>query len=332
MGTSHRGLPLQEMIRETREGLAGFFHLPDDYTVALGIGGATLLFDMIGLGMVKKKSLHYVCGEFSQKWHRAHAAIPWIEAEEAAVEFGQGLSPEDREGADFIACTLNETSTGAMIDRIPEVGDDTLLGIDATSGAGQCPCDVSKTDVFFFSPQKTFASEGGLFVCILSPKAKERIAQIGADPSRYVPGIMDWPTCLRYSEKNQTYSTPALSTIFLLNEQIKSMAAFGGYEAVQRHAREKTDTVYGWAQEKEYLSPYIGEEKYRSLSVCTIDVDRRYDVPGMLKVLEEKRLVYNIASYRKLGRNQFRISAFHSISIENIRRLTGLLSFVIEEG
>ena len=144
-----------------------------------------------------------------------------------------------------------------MIDALPKTGDGVLLGIDATSGAGQCPCDISMTDVFFFSPQKTFAGEGGLFVCILSPKARRRIEQIGSNPSRYIPGIMDWSACLAHSEKNQTYSTPALSTVFLLNEQIKRMVAFGGHEAVEQHAREKAGIVYAWAQQKDYLSPYI---------------------------------------------------------------------------
>ena len=331
LGTGHRSRPLKKAIQEVRSGLADYFRLPDGYSVALGIGGSTLLFDMIGLGLVKKKSLHHTCGEFSHKWFLAHAAIPWIEAEEVAADFGEGISPEDRRDADFIACTLNETSTGAMIDSLPEVGEDTLLGIDATSGAGQCPCDLSKTDVFFFSPQKTFASEGGLFVCILSPKAKKRIEAIGCDQTRYIPHFMDWSVCLKYSEKNQTYSTPSLSTIFLLNEQIKRMNAFGGYEATQRHAREKAQVVYKWAEEKDYLSPYIRQMRYRSLSVCTIDVDRRYDVAQIIEALEKERIVYNIGSYRKLDRNQFRISVFHNIRLEDIQRLTKMLSFIIEK-
>ena len=329
LGTSHRKAPLKTVIQEVRKRIHHYFDLPDSYTVALGNGGATFLFDMVGLGMVVKKSIHYTCGEFSKKWYKAHANIPWIEAQEVSVPFGQGVTPRPHGDADFIACTLNETSTGAMIDAFPDVDDHTLIGVDATSGAGQCACDVSKIDVFFFSPQKVFASEGGLFICILSPKACERIAKIQHDTTRYIPEIMNWMTCLDNSRKNQTYTTPSLSTIFLLNQQLKKLIAAGGLQKVQQEAQKKASFVYDWADRKDYLSPYIKEKRYRSCSVATIDVE--YPVSKILEFLEKKNLVYNINSYRKLGRNQFRIALFPNITFENIQRLTGLLSFILEK-
>ncbi len=334
MGTGHRGPPFKDIVKSVRENVARYFKLPKDYTVLMGNGGATLLFDMIGLGLVRESSVHYTCGEFSKKWYKAHKNIPWIKAQEVSVDYGMGITPlEETFGdADLIACTLNETSTGAMVDRFPEIhGRDILLGIDATSGAAQCPCDVSKVDVFFFSPQKVFASDGGLFVCILSPKAKARAEEINANLGRYIPHIMNWKTCIEHSEKNQTYTTAALATVFLLNEQLEKLISFGGYEKVQEYARKKATFVYGWADKKDYLAPYIKEERYRSLSVCTIDVDEKYNVSPILNFLKEQRLVYNINSYRKLKRNQFRVAVFHGIAFENLQKLTGLLSFLIEK-
>ena len=169
LGTSHRKPVVKNLVKEMQDGVRKYFNVPSDYTIALGNGGATLLFDMLGLGIVDKKIVHHTCGEFSQKWYKSSALIPWIEAQEVAVDFGQGVDATNVAGADVIAVTLNETSTGVQIKGLPEVDADTILAVDATSGAGQVPCDVSKTDIFFFSPQKVFASEGGLWIAIMSP-------------------------------------------------------------------------------------------------------------------------------------------------------------------
>ena len=329
MGTSHRKPAVKNLVRDVQEGVSRYFGLPDDYTVAMGNGGATLLFDMMGLGMVEKRSAHFTCGEFSEKWFKSHNSIPWIEAEKHGVEFGKGVTASNIDGADFIATTLNETSTGVMFNSLPTVGDDTILAVDATSGGAQCPCDVTKTDTYFFSPQKVFASDGGLFVSCMSPKAKERALKIAADTSRYVPGIMDWKTCLDNSDKNQTYNTPAIATLWMLNEQLKVMNEVG-YKAVQENGRRKADHVYNWANEKPYLSCFIEEEQYRSTAVATINLDEKISAPDLCKRLHDLGYVYGIESYRKLGKNQFRIALFYNISEEDIQKLTQLLSHAIE--
>lgn len=331
MGTSHRGAPLVDEVRSLKANLRGFFGLPDGHEVVLGVGGATTLFDMVGLGMVRRGSLHHVCGEFSDKWRRAHGRVPWISTRAAEAPPGEGVDPAPPgDGEDLLALTLNETSTGAMLDRLPAPGGDALVCVDATSGAGQCPCDVAATDVFFFSPQKVLASEGGLFVCFLSPKARERIREVAGDGGRFVPASMDWTACLEASAKNQTCATPALATIFLMNRQLEAMIASGGLGRAQEAAREKARLVYGWAESKPYLSPFVREERHRSLSVCAIDVDPRHDVRALLSVLARRGHARDLGAYRKLGRNQVRIAIFHAVPAEDLERLTGLLSFMIE--
>ena len=330
LGTSHRKDAVKNLGKEITAGLNKYFDLPEGYTVCYGNGGATLLFDMIGLGLVEKKSVHYTCGEFSSKWYKSHANIPWIEAENLSVDFGQGQELNGSEhDADMVCATLNETSTGVIINDLPSVREDQLLAIDATSGGGQVPCDLSKVDVFFFSPQKVFASEGGLFVSILSPKARERALRIAQDKSRYIPDIMCWEKTITNSDKFQTYNTPSISTLFFLNEQIKLMNEVG-YENVQRLGREKADILYSWAEEKSYLSPYVQDKKYRSNVVCTIDVDDSLPVNDLLKTLHESKIVYGIESYRKLGRNQFRIGVFHNVSESDVIKLRDLLTHCLE--
>ncbi len=329
MGTSHRKPAVKNVVKEIQDGLIKYFNIPSDYLVVLGNGGATLLFDMIALGIVEKKATHFTCGEFSEKWFKSSKLVPWITTEQVGVEFGKGINGVATQGSDLIAVTLNETSTGVQLSKLPVVDANTILAVDATSGGGQCPCDVSKTDIYFFSPQKVFASDGGLWIAIMSPKALARAKKIAADKSRYIPDIMNWPNAISNSEQNQTYNTPALATLFMMNEQVKLMNLLG-YAEVQKLAQKKADLLYGWAESKSYLSAFIEEKEFRSIAVATIDVDPKVNADDVIKFLEKKKLVYGIDGYRKLGRNQFRISMFHNISYNDLEKLTGLLSKMIE--
>ncbi|MBY0412515.1 MAG: aminotransferase class V-fold PLP-dependent enzyme [Bdellovibrionales bacterium] len=329
MGTSHRKPAVKNVVKEIQEGIAKYFNLPADYQVVLGNGGATLLFDMIALGIVEKKSTHYTCGEFSEKWFKSTKLVPWISADQVSVPFGKGINGAAVLGSDLIAVTLNETSTGVQLSALPVVDENTILAVDATSGGGQCPCDVSKVDIFFFAPQKVFASDGGLWIAIMSPKARARATKIAADKTRYVPDIMNWTQAITNSEQNQTYNTPALATLFIMNEQVKRMNELG-YDGVKKLSQKKADLLYSWAESKPYLSCYIAEKEFRSIAVATIDVDSKVNVDDVIKRLEKTKTVFGIDGYRKLGRNQFRISMFHNISYEDLEKLTKLLSFMIE--
>jgi phosphoserine aminotransferase len=329
LGTSHRREAVRKVVKEMQDGLRTYFKLPSDYEVVIGNGGATMLWDMIGLGMIEKKPYHFVCGEFSDKWLRANKNIPWLTPDAKKVEFGQGINPTAMPGHDFVACTLNETSTGVMLTDLPQVDANTILSIDATSGAGQIPIDFKKSDLYYFSPQKVFASEGGFYVAILSPKAIERANKIAKDNSRFIPESFKWSHAIEYSKQNQTYNTPAISTIFFLNEQVKLMNKMGE-DRVVNEAKKKANLMYGWAKEKPYLNAFIQEEKFRSLTVATIDLDEKYKVDDLAAVLRAQGVAYDIDAYRKLGRNQYRIGMFHNVSYDNLEKLTKIISLAVE--
>lgn len=329
LGTSHRKSAVKNVVKEIQEGLRSYFNLSDDKSVLLGNGGATFLFDMLALGMVNKKTVHYTCGEFSQKWYKASAKVPWIEAIEKKVDFGHGQNAQVIGGEDFIATTLNETSTGVQIGQLPKVDASTILAVDATSGAGQCPIDIEASDVYFFSPQKVFASEGGLWVAIVSNKARERALKIEQDKQRYIPEIMSWKLAIENSDLNQTYNTPSITGLFFLAEQIKDMNKLGQDQVVAQ-AHKKAKHVYDWAESRPYLSAYVKDPEFRSISVATINVDEKYPMEDLLKVLHKQKVVYGIEAYRKLGKNQLRISLFHNIKFDDLEKLTTLISKAIE--
>lgn len=327
MGTSHRKLPVINLVKEIQDQIRQYFQLPTDYQILLGNGGASLLFDMIGLGLVEHEIHHHICGEFSQKWFQSSQLIPWIKAISYSVDFGQGISGEKVKGRDVVAITLNETSTGVQMDCCPTVDKDTLLAVDATSGGGQIPWPVNRTDVFFFAPQKVFGSEGGTWIAILSPKAIKRITTV-SKLNRYIPVMMNWELALENSLKHQTYNTPAIASLFLLNEQLKVMNQIG-YSQVVVLAQKKAAWIYQWAEDRPYLSPYVQEVSFRSIAVATIDiVSDKISAEGIIKYLEQQRAVYGIDGYRKLNRNQFRIALFHNITFSDLQKLTQLIDYL----
>lgn len=332
LGTSHRKKAAIELGREIQTGLSQYFKLPEGYEVVFGNGGATFLFDMIGLGLVRNKSYHYCSGEFSHKWLRAHGNIPWIETSAHESEYGTNVNPKFIDGFDMICTTLNETSTGVMFTELEGFTDadmtDVLLAVDATSGGGQVKIDFNQVDVYFFSPQKVFASEGGFYVCILSPKAIKRAYELMQRDS-YRPEVMSWKHAIENSRKSQTYNTPALSTMFLLNEQIKELNILGEEQVIKK-SKAKADILYNWAIEKPYLSCFVQDQKFRSHCVATIDVDNKYPVSELTKVLREQGVILDIDGYRKLGRNQLRISLFHNVAEDDLVKLTKIISLAIE--
>jgi phosphoserine aminotransferase len=331
LGMSHRKNEVIELVKNVSHGFRTYFNLPKDYSVVFGNGGATFLWDMMGLGLVKNKSRHYTSGEFSQKWFAAHAKIPWIKCEEKSIPYGENhyLSKESTD-ADTLCITLNETSTGVQLFDLPNTTADQLLLMDATSGAGQIPVQMDKIDCYYFSPQKVFAGEGGLFIGFVSPKCKERISLISKNKERYIPEIMNWENCLSFSEKFQTYNTPSTMNFILLKKQLEIMNSLGA-EKVYALAAQKAQSIYQWAESKEYLSPYVSNKDFRSQTVATINLDDRYSASTICQFFRNEKIAFDIDSYRKLGKNQFRISLFHNIELTDIKKLCDCISYCIEQ-
>ncbi len=329
LGTSHRKPAVTSIIQEIHTGLRAYFKIPKNYQIIIGNGGATFFFDMLALGMVKESSFHFVTGEFSNKWYLAHNKVPWIKAEKKEVCLGCGLDPIDKDGFDLICTTLNETSTGVIINSIPDLKEDTLLAVDATSGGGQVPLDMSKVDIYFLSPQKIFASEGGTYIAILSPKALKRAKEIQKIENRYIPEIMSFKNAINNGVKFQTYNTPSVTSLFFLNEQLKLMNELGESEVIKQ-SQAKLELITNWVNKKDYLSFYVTDEKFRSNCVATINVSSEYSVTDLGARLRKLNIAYDIESYRKLGENQLRISLFHNVKIEDLEKLCKVISHMIE--
>ncbi len=328
MGTSHRQAPVKNTVGRVREGLATLFDLPEGYEVVLGNGGATAFWDIATFGLIRNKSQHLAFGEFSSKFASAAAAAPWLEAP-TVLKSDPGSLPEPvaEEGIDAYAWAHNETSTAVMAPVIRPADDDSLVLIDATSGAGGLPVDLSQVDTYYFAPQKSFASDGGLWIALMSPKALARAEEI-AGTDRHIPAFFDLPTAIDNSAKNQTYNTPSIATLFLMAEQLDWMNSQGGLAGMVERTTSSSDALYGWAEATSYTTPYVSNPAHRSLVIGTIDFDDAIDAAAIAKVLRANGIV-DTEPYRKLGRNQLRIAMYPAIDPSDVEKLTQAIDYVV---
>jgi phosphoserine aminotransferase len=338
MGTSHRQKPVKALVGEIRAGLAELFSLPDGYEVALGNGGATAFWDAAAFGLIRERSLHLAFGEFSQKFASVSKGAPFL-GEPVVVSADPGDAPDPASvgaqaaeaGADAIAWAHNETSTGVMAPIVRPAGaNDALVLIDATSGAGGLPVDVSQADAYYFAPQKSFAADGGLWLALLSSAAQERIAELGGS-DRWIPPFLSLATALENSLKDQTYNTPAVATLFLLNDQIRWMLDGGGLDWCVKRATLSSEQLYGWAERSGYATPFVKDVAKRSLVVGTIDFDESIDAAQIAKTLRANGVV-DVEPYRKLGRNQLRVGMFPAIEPADVQALTACIDYIVEQG
>jgi phosphoserine aminotransferase len=329
LGTSHRQAPVKSLVGRLRSGLAELWGLPDGYEVVLGNGGTTAFWDAATFGLIRQRSQHLSFGEFSSKFAQAAAAAPHLTPPDV-IESPAGTHPWPRPDADIdlYALTHNETSTGVMMDlRRPDGAGDALVAVDATSGAGGLRFDPRQVDAYYFAPQKGFASDGGLWVAVMSPAALERVARIH-ESGRWTPAFLDLSIAVEQSRLDQTYNTPALATVVLLLHQLDWMLAGGGVDFAAGRSERSAEILYGWAESSAYAKPFVAKPDERSHVVGTVDFDPSVDAATVAQVLRTNGVV-DTEPYRKLGRNQLRIAMFPAVDPADVGALTTCIDHVV---
>jgi phosphoserine aminotransferase len=328
MGTSHRQKPVKAVVGRVRDGLRELFSVPDGYEVALGNGGTTCFWDAAAFGLVRERALHLTYGEFSSKFAKVTGGAPFLaDSVVISADPGDAPAPVSQADVDVVAWAHNETSTGVMVPVSRPAGDALVL-IDATSGAGGLPVDVADADAYYFAPQKCFASDGGLWLALLSPAAQARIAELDAS-ERWIPEFLSLATALDNSKKDQTYNTPAVATLLLLADQVEWMNANGGLDWCVSRTRASSDALYGWAEASGFATPFVADAAKRSLVVGTIDFDDAVDAAAVAATLRANGIV-DTEPYRKLGRNQLRVAMFPAVDPADVQALTACIDYVVE--
>ncbi|WP_091029124.1 phosphoserine transaminase [Microbacterium oxydans] len=328
LGTSHRQAPVKNLVGSVREQLAALFRIPEGYEILVGNGGSTAFWDAAAFGLIERRSQNLVFGEFGGKFAAA-AGAPWLEAPDVRkAEPGSLTVAETVPGVDVYAWPHNETSTGvaAPVRRID--ADGALTVIDATSAAGGIDFDAAQADVYYFAPQKNLGSDGGLWFAAVSPAAIERIERIAAS-GRYIPEFLSLKNAVDNSRLNQTLNTPALTTLHLLDSQLRWILDNGGLAWAAARTSESSSVLYDWAEASSVATPFVTDAAHRSPVVATIDFDDTIDAAAIAKTLRANGIV-DTEPYRKLGRNQLRVATFVSIDPDDVRQLTRSIDFVLE--
>jgi phosphoserine aminotransferase len=330
LGTSHRQKTVKDVVRRVRTGLADLFSLPDGYEVVLGNGGTTAFWDIAAFNLVRYRAQHLVFGEFSSKFAVATGLAPFLgEPTVLSSDPGSHPVPVAEAGVDTYAFTHNETSTGVAmpIRRVAGADSDALVLVDATSGAGGLPVDVAETDCYYFAPQKSFASDGGLWIALMSPAALARVSEVHA-AGRWVPAFSDLQIAVDNSRLDQTYNTPALATLFLLADQIEWLNGLGGLAWANERTADSSSRLYTWAEKSAYAMPFVTDPDQRSQVVGTIDFDDSVDAAAVATVLRANGIV-DTEPYRKLGRNQLRVAMFPAVDPADVEALTACIDHVV---
>ena len=331
LGTSHRQKPVKSLVGRVRSGLSELFALPEGYQVILGNGGATAFWDAAAFSLIRRRAQHLTFGEFSAKFATVTKRAPFLE-DPAVISADPGDAPDPRadDDVDVYAWAHNETSTGVAVPVVRPVGasDDQLVLVDATSGAGGLPVDITQSDVYYFAPQKVFASDGGQWIALASPAAQDRIAEI-AGGDRWIPEFLSVATALDNSTKDQTLNTPAVATLFLLAEQIEWLLAQGGLDWATKRTADSSSRVYEWAERSAVATPFVARPELRSQVVATIDFDDAVDAAAVARTLRANGIV-DTEPYRKLGRNQLRLGLFPSVEPDDVTALLGCIDYVVE--
>ena len=329
LGTSHRQKPVKNVVKRVREGLTSLFDLPEGYEVVLGNGGSTAFWDIATFGLIEDRSQHLVFGEFSSKFAAAAKEAPFL-GEPTVIKSEPGSHPVSvaEAGIDVYAMTHNETSTGVAMPIIRPAGTDgALVLVDATSAAGGLMVAAKEFDTYYFAPQKSFASDGGLWIAIMSPAAIARAEKIKAS-GRWVPAFFDLGIAIENSRLDQTYNTPALVTLMLLAEQIEWMNANGGLSFAAGRSTASSDILYSWAEKTSYTTAFVTDPAMRSKVVGTINFDDAIDATKICAALRANGIV-DTEPYRKLGKNQLRIGMFPAVDPSDVEALTKCIDHVV---
>ena len=330
LGTSHRQAPVKNVVARVRRGLKDLFALPDGYEVILGNGGSTAFWDVATFGLIEQKSQHLVFGEFSSKFASGVKSAPFL-GDPVVIESAPGSHPQAQPDSsiDAYALTHNETSTGVAMDIKRPDGANGIVLVDATSAAGGLTVDAKEFDTYYFAPQKSFASDGGLWLALMNPAALDRNAQITAS-KRWTPAFLDLSIAIENSKLDQTYNTPAVATLMLLAEQIEWMNENGGLSFSAGRSAKSAEILYSWAEKTSYTTPFVTDAAMRSKVVGTINFDDSIDALAVAKTLRANGIV-DTEPYRKLGKNQLRIGMFPAIDPADVDALTKCIEYVVDK-
>lgn len=291
--------------------------------VILSTSSGTGLMEAAVRNFIKRKALSTHCGAFSERWGKI-AQSNGKEIDTIQVDWGKHIPTEEIDKAlatgkyDTLLYTHNETSTGVM-NPISEVAEimkkypEVVWCVDAVSSMCGYMFKVDELGVDFIlaSSQKSFALPSGFAIATVSEKAIERAKTV--ENRGFYFDIMVF---LKYIDRNQTPTTPAIPHLFALNYQLDKILA-EGMENRQNRLQQMAEYTRNWV--RKYFALFA-ESGYESLTLTAITNTRGISVANLNKELANVgKMISN--GYGKLKEKSFRIAHMGDLTLDDIKEL-----------
>lgn len=224
------------------------------------------------------RSLHLVCGAFSERWQQI-ASLCGRTTEALVVPLGEAHDPlllqrrlQKGPPVAAVAITHNETSTGvleplqALAQVVRNHAPDTLVLVDVVTSlcGAELRFDDWGLDFAFAGTQKCLALPPGLCTFAASKRAVQRAGAI--DERGF---LLDLPRTLQETNAGQTLATPCVPLVYALQRQLERIAAESLPQRWARHLAMR-DTTLAWA-ERRGMRAFVRDAAARSPSVSCID-------------------------------------------------------------
>jgi aspartate aminotransferase-like enzyme len=239
----HRTDEFRSVMKECRLGLQKFLKTTGEVLVLACSGSGGMEAALANVLSPGDTMLALVAGAFGERWAAIGKAYG-MDVRVLEAPWGEAVSPEtvaqalDRDpNIRAVFVQLSESSTGAAhdVEGIARVtnGRETLLVVDAISGAGAMPLDTDAwgVDVVVVGSQKALALPPGLAFLALSRRSWDRI-ESARNPRFYFD--------LRRERKSQAAGesafTPAISLVVALRAALLAVEEMGGVDALVNNA------------------------------------------------------------------------------------------------
>lgn len=240
----HRWPQCAQLLQQVREGLQYALQTQNEIIILTCSGTGAMEASMVNLHRPGDRVLVAQGGKFGQRWALIGQAYglqvttidtPWGEAVDPQL-VAQHLEQDPNIEAVYV--TLCETSTGVANDlqTLSEIlrSHPALLVVDAVSGlcSQELYTDRWGVDVVVSATQKGLMCPPGISFVSLNEAAWERVSS--ATLPRF---YWDFQQMRKFSEKNQTPYTPAITTLYGLKAALNLIHQEGLENVIQRHAR-----------------------------------------------------------------------------------------------
>ncbi|MCZ6675285.1 MAG: alanine--glyoxylate aminotransferase family protein [Verrucomicrobia bacterium] len=328
----HRSPEFVDLYQSIQPDLQKLFYTEDP--VFISTSSAWGVMEGALRNVVQKAVLNCMSGAFSDKWFDVSKRCG-KNARALSYEWGVAVKPEDirreLESGDFDTITLihNETSTGTMnpLEEIMAVlreFPDVISIVDCVSSFTVLPIEKDRLgiDVLLTGSQKALALPPGMALLSISERALERASKV-PDRGYY----FDFHEFKKNHDKGMTPSTPVISHIFALKQQLAVINQEGVEARYTRH-RLLNSLVRDWVRDRGLsLFPEAG---YESVSLSCVSNDGSLDIPSINNYLRENFNAQMDQGYGKIKGKTFRINNMGNETEASIREYLGFLDQAIE--